>query len=160
MVYGHLEFWTMKGEILIIQKALYGLKSSGAAWRAMFSMTFHELGYMLVKPNGAQYYEMLLVYVDDILHSTHHKAFDQNETMKETRRIYQLIGCASDEDGNNMLFLSVADNIDGALKTVTADLPKDTKLKGKADQPFIISYHAELDATPHLDTKLVQQYQG
>jgi hypothetical protein len=87
---------------LIIHKALYGLKSSGAAWKALFSLTLHELGYMLskgdpdvylcpaVKVNGAQYNEMLLVYVDDILHITHHKALEQNETMKEIKRIYQL----------------------------------------------------------------------
>jgi hypothetical protein len=41
-----------------------------------------------MKPDGAQYYEMLLVYVDDILHITHHKALEQNETMKEIGRIY------------------------------------------------------------------------
>jgi hypothetical protein len=59
-----------------------------------------------------------------------------------------------------MWYLSAADYIDGALKPVTADLPKDTKLKGKADWPFNISYHAKLDATPHLDAELIQQYQG
>jgi hypothetical protein len=65
-------------------------------------LTLHELGYMpsrgdldvylcpAVKLDGAQYYEMLLVYVDDILHITHHKALEQNETMKEIGRIYQL----------------------------------------------------------------------
>jgi hypothetical protein len=46
-------------------------------------------------------------------------------------------------DGNNMWFLSVADYIDGALKTVAADLLENTKLKGKADWPFSISYHAK-----------------
>jgi hypothetical protein len=81
---------------------LYSLKSSGAAWRALFSSTLHELGYVpskgdpdvclrpAVKPNGAQYYEMLLVYGDDILHITHHKTLAQNKTMQEIGRIYQL----------------------------------------------------------------------
>jgi Reverse transcriptase (RNA-dependent DNA polymerase) len=153
------EFGTKKGKVLIIQKALYGLKSSSAAWRALFSSTLHKLGYVpskgdldvylrpAVKPNGAQYYEMLLVYVDDILHITHHKTLDQNETMREIGRIYQLkewsvgepsmylganVGCVLDGDGNKMWYLSATDYIDGALKTVTADLPSDTKLKGKA----------------------------
>jgi hypothetical protein len=54
-----------------------------------------------------------------------------------------------------MWYLSATDYIDGALKTVIADLPNDTKVKGKADQPLNISYHAELDATPHLDSKLI-----
>jgi Reverse transcriptase (RNA-dependent DNA polymerase) len=76
------EFGTKKGKVLIIRKALYGLKSSGAAWRALFSSTLHELGYTpskgnpdvylhpAVKANGTQYCEMLLVCVDDILHIT------------------------------------------------------------------------------------------
>jgi hypothetical protein len=128
-----------------------------------------------VKPNGAQYYEMLLVYVDDILHITHHKTLDQNETMQEIGRIYQLkegsmgepsmylganVGCVLDGDGNKMWYLSATDYIDGALKTVTADVPSDTKLKGKADRPLNISYHAKLDATLHLDPELIRRYQG
>jgi Reverse transcriptase (RNA-dependent DNA polymerase) len=84
------EFGTKKRKVLIIWKALYGLKSSRVAWRALFSLTLHELGYVpskgnqdvylsaAVKPNGAQYYEMLLLYVDYILHITHHKALYQN----------------------------------------------------------------------------------
>jgi Reverse transcriptase (RNA-dependent DNA polymerase) len=151
------EFGTKKGKVLLIRKALYSLKSSGAAWRALFSSTLHELGYVpskdvylhpAVKPNGAQYYEMLLVYVDDILHITHNKTLDQNKTMQEIRRIYQLkegsvgepsmylganVGCVLDGEGNKMWYLSATDYIDGTLKMVTADLPSDTKLKGKAD---------------------------
>jgi Reverse transcriptase (RNA-dependent DNA polymerase) len=76
------EFATKKGKVLIIWKALSGLKSSSTAWRALFSSKLHEIGYVpskgdpdvylqpAVRPNGAQYYEMLLVYVDDILHIT------------------------------------------------------------------------------------------
>jgi hypothetical protein len=74
--------------------------------------------------------------------------------MKKIRRIYQLkegsigepsmylganVGCVLDGDSNKMWYLSAAYYIDGALKTVTADLPSDTKLKGKADWPFNIS---------------------
>ena len=61
-------------------RALYGLKSSGAAWRAMFSTFITEkLGFKSTridpdvyirrnnKDSGEAYYEMLLVYVDDVL---------------------------------------------------------------------------------------------
>ncbi len=34
-----------EGSVLIIERALYGLKSSGAAWRAMLAQTMHDLGY-------------------------------------------------------------------------------------------------------------------
>jgi hypothetical protein len=34
-----------KGHAVLIVKALYGLKTSGAAWRAHFAKTLHSLGY-------------------------------------------------------------------------------------------------------------------
>jgi hypothetical protein len=59
---------------------LYGLKSSGAAWRAMFSIfVTNTLGFTPThinpdvyyrksnRPNGDAYYEYMLVYVDDVL---------------------------------------------------------------------------------------------
>jgi hypothetical protein len=52
-----LEFGqNMAGKTAVICKALYGLKSSGAAWRAHLANTLHDL-----------YYEYVAVYVDDIL---------------------------------------------------------------------------------------------
>ncbi len=65
---------------MIIKKALYGLKSSGVAFRAHLAATLYDLGYKPTKvdpdvwiqpaskPNGFKYYyEMLLVYMNDIL---------------------------------------------------------------------------------------------
>jgi hypothetical protein len=68
-----------KGKPVIIIKALYGLKTSGAAWRAHFAETLHSLGFTSsladpdvwyrpeCKPDGFKYYAYILVYVDDIL---------------------------------------------------------------------------------------------
>ena len=72
------------GMVCKLVRALYGLKSSGAAWRAMFS-TFivNELGFTPTRAdpdvymrsqknaNGWPYYEYLLVYVDDVLAISH-----------------------------------------------------------------------------------------
>jgi len=70
---------THKGKTVVIVKALYGLKSSGAAWRAHLSEVLHELGYTSsltdpdvwfcaqAKEDGFEYYAYVLVYVDDIL---------------------------------------------------------------------------------------------
>jgi hypothetical protein len=64
-------------------RALYGLKSSGAAWRAHLAGTLQSLGFIssladpdvwyreATKPDGFQYYEYLLAYVDDILVLSH-----------------------------------------------------------------------------------------
>ena len=70
----------MSLSVMIVCKALYGLKSSGAAFRAhLVAETLYDLNYTpskadpdvwilpATKPNGFEYYEMTLVYVDDIL---------------------------------------------------------------------------------------------
>jgi hypothetical protein len=58
---------------MIIEKALYGLKTSGAAWRALLASSLTEVKYKstkadpdvwirsAVKLDGFEYYEMLLV---------------------------------------------------------------------------------------------------
>ena len=64
---------------MIVNMALYGLKSLGAAFRAKLSGLLHDIGNtpyksdpdvwlrQSVKPDGAEYYEMVLCYVDDVL---------------------------------------------------------------------------------------------
>ena len=55
---------------MIVNMALYGLKSSGAAFRAKLSGLHADPDVWLrpsVKPDGAEYYEMVLCYVDDVL---------------------------------------------------------------------------------------------
>ena len=63
-----------KGKVLILTRAFYGLKSSGAAWRADLAGTLRDLGYCSTQADPdvwikglADHYEMVLVYVDDIL---------------------------------------------------------------------------------------------
>jgi len=73
------EFQSDAGKVMIVKMALYGLKSSGAAFRSKLAGVIWELGYRpskadpdvwlrpAVKPDGFKYYEMLLCYVDDII---------------------------------------------------------------------------------------------
>jgi hypothetical protein len=70
------EFGSDKGKVLLFVRALYGLKSSGAAWRAMLAKDMRFVPTeadpdvyirQASKANGELYYEMLLVYVDDVL---------------------------------------------------------------------------------------------
>ena len=74
------EFGSDQGKYAVIVRALYGLKSSGASWRAHLAATLKEqLGFTscradgdvwlrpAVKANGEKIYEYLLVYTDDIL---------------------------------------------------------------------------------------------
>jgi hypothetical protein len=87
-----------EGSVLIIERALYGLKSSGAAWRAMLAQTMRDLGYKSCladpdvwirpqsKPDGSEYYEYCLIYVDDILCVSH----EPGKTMSSLAKLYRL----------------------------------------------------------------------
>ena len=69
--------------IMIAKMALYGLKSSGAAFCAHLTETLNEIGFLYtnadpdvwyrpaVKPRGFEYYKYIQCYVDDILCISH-----------------------------------------------------------------------------------------
>jgi Reverse transcriptase (RNA-dependent DNA polymerase) len=73
------EFGSHAGKNVLIVRALYGLKSSGAAWRAHLAQSMIDIGFKpcvadpdvwmraAAKNNGDKYYEYVLIYVDDIL---------------------------------------------------------------------------------------------
>jgi hypothetical protein len=73
------EFGSEAGTISLVKKALYGLKSAGAAFRSLLADTLMDIGYKptkadpdvwirpATKSDGFEYYEMVLCYVDDIL---------------------------------------------------------------------------------------------
>ena len=68
-----------EGKIMIIVRALYGLKSAGATFRAFLGEHLYSLGFRssqadpdvwlrtACKPCGEKYYEYVLCYVDDLL---------------------------------------------------------------------------------------------
>jgi hypothetical protein len=73
------EFGSKAGARFLVKKAFYGLKSAGAAFRALLAETLYDLGYVptkadpdvwlqpAVKADGFKYYEMVLCFVDDVL---------------------------------------------------------------------------------------------
>ena len=68
---------------MVVVRSLNGLKSSGSAWRMMFTEALRIMDFLPTvadidvycrqarKPNGEHYYELLLVYVDDSLCCSH-----------------------------------------------------------------------------------------
>eukprot|EP00977_Amphora_coffeiformis_P015090 scaffold4393_cov103-Amphora_coffeaeformis.AAC.1 len=67
------EFGPLQGHMLIIDKALYGLRTSGARFHAKFADTLRTLGFTptYADPDvwirdGGDCYEYIVVYVDDI----------------------------------------------------------------------------------------------
>ena len=88
----------LQGKVLIVSKALYGLKSSGAAWRNHLSSSIQDMGFTssrgdpdlyfraACKDDGTEYYEYLLVYVNDIICVSH----KTKEIMDEFAQLYRL----------------------------------------------------------------------
>ena len=64
---------------MLVKMALYGLKSSGAAFRSKIAEVTRDIGYLstkgdtnvwirpAVKPDGTEYNKMALCYVDNVL---------------------------------------------------------------------------------------------
>ena len=83
---------------MIIRKVPYGLKSSGVAFQAHLAETLYDLSSLptkadpdvwirpATKPNGFEYFEMTLVYVDDILCISH----DPKATMQGIQAKFKL----------------------------------------------------------------------
>ena len=79
LTYAGPEFGSERMQPMIIKKALYGLKSSGTAFRAHLAETLQDIGFKptkadpdvwirpAVKLDGSEYYEYIMCYVDDIL---------------------------------------------------------------------------------------------
>ena len=178
------EFGTDQGSVMIVKRALYGLKSSGASWRAMLAQTLSDLGYKSTKadpdvwirpqtkPNGFEYYEMILVYVDDILHLSH----DPKPTIEALGKLYVLRADACGEpkrylganvgkyqlpDGREVWSMSSNDYVKNAIKNLEAILAlENTKLKGKATRPLPCDYRPEIDISPLLSDELSNRYQN
>jgi hypothetical protein len=83
------------GRIAIIVHALYGLKSSGAAWRSLclsdleFKSCLADRDVWLreaVKPTGEKYYKYIFAYVDDLLVLSHKPELIMN-TISDSYRL-------------------------------------------------------------------------
>ena len=92
------EFGSDEGSLMLIKRALYGLKSSGAAFHSYLAEVLYDLGYTpssndadvwlqpAIKPGGHKYYEYLLTYVDDIILVSH----DPDTTMLGLQSVVKL----------------------------------------------------------------------
>ena len=173
-----------RGKVLVITRALYGLKSSGAAWHAKLSGTLQEMNFvstradpdvyqrLATRPNGTEYYELLLVYVDDILLLSH----SPKPTLVQLGQIYDLkdgsievptqyLGAQvykhSLPDGSWAWAMSSEKFVKNAVQTVEQLLKDDGDgyhLKTTAYVPFPTSYKPELDFSAELNETLTSRY--
>ena len=92
------KFGSKAGKNMMVRKSLYGLKSSGAAFRAFLAETLNAMGYWpsyanpdlwlrpAVNPDGFKYYEYILCYVDNMLCISH----NPRKSMKRIQEDFKL----------------------------------------------------------------------
>ena len=125
--------------------ALYGLKSSGAAFCSLLAETLHKLNHVpskadldvymrpAVKPNGFEYYEYVLCYVDEILSIYHcpdvtmdgiRSSFTlkDNKVEEPTDYLGAQLSKMKDEFGNEFWTMSSSKYCKAAIKNVEEQL--------------------------------------
>ena len=177
------EFGTEKGKIMMIVKALYGLKSSGAAFRAFLAETLNTLGYKpsfadpdvwirpAVKPDGFKYWEYVLCYVDDILAISHRpeatmdgikgKFKLKNDKVEEpTFYLGATISKMLNDEGVECWAMDSDKYCEAAVKNIEEVLnKKGLRLQNKCPKPFTTGYKPEMDDTAELKADGLQWYQ-
>jgi hypothetical protein len=179
------EFGSRQGQVIKIVRALYGLKSSGASWRNMLQQTIvEELQFEPTiadpdvyrrynrKPDGTEYWELLLVYVDDILIMSHEPRvhlqklssfyeFNVASIGPPTRYLganITRVTIPGDNSGNEFWAISSRTYVQNAVKNVKEMLQYEGGLKQSAKTPFMSGYRPELDVTDELDHDLASRY--
>jgi hypothetical protein len=176
------EFGSESGTIFLVKKALYGLKSAGAAFRALLAETLYDLGYVptkadpdvwlrpAVKVDGFEYYEIVLCYVDDILSIS----VDPEATLKGLQATFKLkddkiekpeiyLGAQLDQiivDGHECWTMSAEKYLQASIKNVEETLAKKgLRLPTKCFTPLPTDYRPELDTSAELKSDGVQYFQ-
>jgi len=172
------------GKTVIIVRAMYGLKSSGAAWHAKLSETLRGMNFRpsyadpdvwmraASKDCGFQYYEYILVYVDDILVIS----AAPSPVMKTIQKAYRLkeepstpktyLGATIKSwtipgDVKPIWSMNCVQYLKEAIRNVEQELSKSGLcLRGKPNTPMRTNYRPELDISPTLGPEQANYYQS
>ena len=178
------EFGGDKGSMMIVKKALYGLKLSGFSWKKMLVQNLEDMGYKssiadpdvfiqpAAKPDGFEYYEFLLMYVDKCLCVSAKpgktmdalgKIYDLKDTVKPLERYLRAnVKKWQLPDGREVWAMSGKDYVKNAVNICKGMLTSNgmtLKSDQNAERPMPKTYRPELDVTPVLGVELASQYQ-
>jgi hypothetical protein len=181
------EFGELQGQKIIIVRALYGLKSSRAAWHDHFAANLHDMNFQpsyadpdvwmqaATKPDGSKYYEYILVYVDDLLIISHQTTMIVNAIKKLYRLKDDVIGPPKTYLGAQVKQISLpydtsktqwAVSAEQYIKNAVMTIEKKLNIDGMklnsqkyASTPLSNGYRPELDYTPLLSDEAANFYQ-
>ena len=165
------EFGDRAGHYLVIDKALYGLKTSGLRWHERLADVLRAEGYFISRAEQdiwmkdmGDHYEYIAVYVDDLLIASRdpQKVIDMLKDknkfkLKGTGPIEFHLGCDFFRDRDGVLCMAPKKYIDkcvGNYERMFGEKPK------KAASPLVKGDHPELDTSDLLDTAGQKTYQS
>jgi hypothetical protein len=180
-----IEFGENQGQTAILVRALYGLKSSGAAFRNHLASCMKMLGYTScladpdvwvrpeVREDGFEYNAYVLLYVDDALVINHdgmkalheiNKYFTMKESSMGDPSIY--LGCKLSlhrmPNGVTAWLQSPSKYIQEAVKNAETYFiaEYDMPFKKKVTAPFTSNYRPELDNSEELNAEKATRFQS
>jgi hypothetical protein len=160
-----------KGHTMLIKKALYGLRTSGARWHEHFADTLRNLGFAPSKADSdvwmrdcSDYYEYVCVYVDDLAIAMRDpKAFTDalieqfGYTLKGVGPMSYHLGADIYRDQDGTLCFGAKSYIERMLinyETMFGEKPKEYS------SPMDKNDHPELDTTSDLSKDDIKKYQS
>ena len=162
-----------EGKVFIVVIDLYGLKSSGAAFRAFNAEKLDDMGFKssvadpdvwkreATKSNGEEYYKYILVYVDDLLAISSDARLvilevAENSKLKKDKieppKIYLGGRIAKNSlNGKEIWNISRVDYVKVIIKNVEVRKVKEGMILPRlTETPMSSDYTTELDATTEL----------
>jgi hypothetical protein len=178
------EFGAEEGKTFLVVKALYGLKSASFSFRSYMAGKLSEMGFQssladpdvwlraATKGDGEQYYEYVLMYVDDIVLAI---SCDARSILKEVKKTFKLKNDSIDppefylgaklqqKSINGMMCWTVTsqDYVKAAVKNVEEAI-KNTRRRlptANINTPMNNTYTPELDVTEELSSDDVTFFQ-
>ncbi|KAG7370061.1 reverse transcriptase RNA-dependent DNA polymerase [Nitzschia inconspicua] len=174
-----------KGRVCVLVRALYGLKSARFSWRSALAATLRELGFeetradpnVWIRPDtkddGTKYYEMLFVYVNDVLALSKWPR-DIIDSINEVYKVKQGSDKKPDrylggdvmevevEGGRRIWATSPRTYVKNSIRVVEDLLKEDGQgyvLKRNCKSPLPLGYKPELDISPELGPQLLSRFQ-
>ena len=173
-----------RGAVCVLVRALYGLKSSGASWHATLAQLLRDMGFedtkadpdvwrrSATKENGDKYYELVLIYVDDILAISENPKPILTEISNSFPIKEESIGPPDTylgaqiythrlPDGQQAWGMTSEKYVKNAISTVEGLLQEDgdnMHFKSTARTPVPTNYRPELDATPELQGDMISRF--
>ena len=169
-IIGGPEFKELEGHTLLIDKALYGLRTSGGRWAERLADVLLRLGWNQTKVDAAiwikdmgTHYEYICVWVDDLLFMSR----DPMSIIEELKKEFTLKGVGKPEYflGADMKYVEEPEKVFtmGSSTYVKKILGQFEKLMGyppprKVNTPLEPRDHPELDETESIGEELKRKY--